>query len=212
MKKLVCFTLLMCFSMSIVPAQSDFRRVLSYSTGGFFGVDFSLVKFTGNADWRENLEQIRSISFNSINDLLIAEKLYYLPLPFKAKDCKFDLTCVKERNIKTDINDIFTAEKVALSDEQIAEAIKTYHSDSLIGLGVVLFAVKLDKSRNNDGIDISYGRFILVYFDIDTKEILFTAKCSGRPLVIHGFSEYWAHAAKQALDEVTARKLKRRNT
>lgn len=211
MKRILLIPCFFLVSLGLA-AQGDFNRVLSYSSGGFFGLDFTFVKFSGNSDWLENLEQIRMVSFNRINDLLIAENSHYLPLPFKAGDCRYDLTCVKERNIKVNMENRFSNEKVVLSDDIISCAIKSYFSDSLNGLGVVLFALKLDKSRNNDGADISLGRFLLVYFDIETKEILFRAKCSGNPAAIRGFAEYWEHAANSALWNMTAKKLKRKFT
>ncbi|MCD7936524.1 MAG: hypothetical protein LUG98_06660 [Tannerellaceae bacterium] len=186
MKKLVLLICLVCTTLLQAQEKADYKTVESVT---FFGVDYSLVKLYGA---REEPYQYKLL-FREINNLFRTDpKTYNLPKFFAKKEVALKLDNTNEVNNIINPNDlkIFNKE-YKVSDEQIKEHIRNFHTGDTSGYGIVMLATILDQSK-------SRGHYTIVIFDIESRDILrsksIEAKATG-----NSFINYWASSVLNAL-------------
>jgi len=176
MKKFILF-LIVCFSLNTF-AQGDITSVKNVN---FYGVDFSCANLFGLS---ESPDAIKS-GIEKINQLFITEKKKYDISKYFKKDVIFYCLESTDKN-----NENFSANKLSsrneyieLDDSEIQKIINTLSCDSG-GYGLVLIAENLNKSDKK-------ATYLVVFFDENTKEIIYSKRASGKPGGF-GIRNYWA--------------------
>src|SRR5574344_952754 len=156
----------------------------------FYGVDFSKTKVLGAQETTSDFVE----AFERINTLMISEQSKYVA--GKRHDIKvsnISISAVKKLNEQTVKDSLFLYDETAvkLSNEEIENEIKRLELKETSGTGLVLIAEKLDKNT-------STGFYHIVYFDIETRNIIDTWLPSGEAGGF-GLCNYWASSVCKAL-------------
>ena len=156
-------------------------KALNEKTMTWFGVDFSLAKFTLVTD---DPAVIVSQYMKSINTLILAEpEKYNLAMYFNKSEVASDLEIVTERNSKIDPGSLVVPDKYTVAPEEVEKLVKSYNTKGP-GMGLVFVAENLNKAAQT-------GTYYVCFFDMATKEIIdakpYTGKAAG-----FGFRNYWA--------------------
>jgi hypothetical protein len=154
----------------------------------WFGVDFSAAKFIGKEGF-VNPVDITENKFNSWNMIIIKEPdKYNVRKYFKKNLVNYDTVLVRQRNatVKPDQLVIEKKETYSFGKEKVAEIIKSYTPEEPSGIGLVFIVESFNKPKGKAYIYVTF-------FDIATKELLFTERVKGEP---GGMSmrNYWAGA------------------
>ena len=144
-------------------------------------------------------DDLRMISsFGRINKLMLTESDKYLGTlkdrlgKYSMKtDITPSLDAIKE--IDKD-NLILFSEVDSFTEEQLAEIVKKLNIKDETGTGLVMIANRLDKSR-------AIGVFNFVFFDVSTRNILFSWEASGRAGGF-GLRNYWAGSVHNAFTHI----------
>ena len=168
----ILFALCMLLSGIFAYGQSedDLRMISSFK---FYGIDFSEVKVYAADETPDEFVDV----FGRINKLMLTESDKYLGTlkdrlgKYSMKtDITPSLDAIKE--IDKD-NLILFSEVDSFTEEQLAEIVKKLNIKDETGTGLVMIANRLDKSR-------AIGVFNFVFFDVSTRNILFSWEASGR--------------------------------
>jgi hypothetical protein len=155
----------------------------------YYGIDFSKTKVFGAPETGYQFKN----AFSQINSLVIAEW------------SKYDLGKYLDKNIvlknisaTTSVNNDIDASEIVdpsseyyISQEEVAEMVRRYELQEEEGTGLVVIGEQLDKSTY-------MGTFIVVYFDIASREVLHQQKIAGKARGF-GLRNYWAGALYRAL-------------
>jgi hypothetical protein len=183
MKKIFALAIAM-LSLSALHAQPNVGYTVNW-----YGVDFSKAKAfaASEAGWEFK------DAFDRINTLVIAEWNKYNPGRFLDKDIAIrDISPTSRVNRDMDSAEITsTSSGYYISKDEVAEMVKLYQLKETEGTGLVVIGELLDKSTY-------MGTFIVVYFDIATREVLHGEGMTGKA---HGFGlrNYWAGSLLEAM-------------
>ena len=189
----ILFALCMLLSGIFAYGQSedDLRMISSFK---FYGIDFSEVKVYAADETPDEFVDV----FGRINKLMLAESDKYLGTlkdrlgKYSMKtDIMPSLDAIKE--IDKD-NLIVYSEVDSFTEEQLAEILKNLNIQDETGTGLVMIANCLDKSRGK-------GVFNFVFFDVSTRNILFSWEESGRAGGF-GLRNYWAGSVHNAFKHI----------
>ena len=189
----ILFTLCMLLSGIFAYGQSedDLRMISSFK---FYGIDFSEVKVYAADETPDEFVDV----FGRINKLMLTESDKYLETlknrlgKYSMKtDITPSLDAIKE--IDKD-NLILFSEVDSFTEEQLAEIVKKLNIKDETGTGLVMIANRLDKSR-------AIGVFNFVFFDVSTRNILFSWEASGRAGGF-GLRNYWAGSVYNAFTHI----------
>ena len=183
MKKLFAIAVAM-LALTAVSAQSPVGRNVNY-----YGVDFSKTKVFAAAEPGYEFKG----AFIRINSLVISEWAKYNPGYFLRKRIDVrDISPTAARNEQIDPSEIETySSSYAINDDDIAEMVLGYDIAEEEGTGLVIIGTLLDKS-------LVTGNFVVVYFDIASREVLDCRPIVGRAGGF-GLRNYWARALYNAL-------------
>jgi hypothetical protein len=164
----------------------------------FFGIDFSQVR---TYDAKESLDKFKE-AFGRINELFIAEpKKYDVAKNFKKNVTETLVDQVKELN-NTITDDILHggSKDFQLSDEQVAQQIKSLPITEAEGTGLIFVAELLNKKKDR-------GTYHIVFFDIASRDILDTWRATGDAGGA-GLRNFWARSVFEVMDHVKIKKNK----
>ncbi len=206
MKKLFVLAALIIAGYCSKSIAQDVSSVFSSTEMVWFGVDFSNVKFVGNASDFANLNDIRDRQFNSINGLFISEPdKYNLKKAFKKDKTTIDLSVVEDRNASLDVNNVITQTENTLSKETIEGMIKEYKpKEATSGIGVCFIMENLVKTEKNP-----HATVYIVFFDIATKNVLICEKTSSIAGGF-GFRNFWAKSVFNTLESISMKALEKK--
>ncbi|MEX0810620.1 MAG: hypothetical protein WD048_00300 [Chitinophagales bacterium] len=162
----------------------------------WFGIDYTKVQCIEDAEGSgfTNPNDIVNRMFQSWNGLFISEKdKYDLQGIFKKNEIKYNNESVNKLNSKVDPNQLVKKEASEFSEDQLAGMIKKYDSGGNSGIGLVFIAETLNKATEK-------GSYHLVFFDIESRKILFSKKMQGDAGGF-GFRNYWAKSFYLVLDD-----------
>lgn len=162
----------------------------------FFGVDFSMVKVYGAEESPGDLVE----AFDRINNLFVSEAKKYDPnKAFKTKDIALSLTMIRDMIADMDRKDLIVdSNDYRLTRKEIERQVKKYNTGSIQGVGAVLIADLLDKSKNS-------GTYQAVIFDIRTKKVISVKEVSGQAKGF-GLRNYWARSVHESLNRLAKSK------
>ena len=183
MKKLIT-AVVAIFACTTLSAQPNVGGDVNY-----YGVDFSKTKVFGAA---ESGMQFKDV-FGGINSLVIAEWPKYDPGKFLAKNIPVrDISATVSLNNEIDPSLVIsTTSEYFISRDEIAEMVRRYDLQEKEGTGLVIIGELLDKSTN-------MGTFVVVYFDIASREVLHGQGIVGKARGF-GLRNYWAGSLYDAL-------------
>jgi len=163
------------------------------------GLDYSKVKMIGSRDFRQP-DQIFPEMLMAWNGLFVEEMLPKLEK--MAKSVRTDLRAVQERNQKASASQIDRIDgsrdemvkPTHITDEDIAETVKSYKLENDSGLGCVFIMDRLVKAQ-------ATGCMHVVFFDIPSRKVLRSqrvcAEAGGG-----GFRNYWFRPVKEAVEQL----------
>lgn len=183
----LCLILACCFGAT---AQQDINSVTNVN---YYGIDFSKVRIFRA---KETPEQFKK-AFEDINELTLKEaKKYNFSKCFKKNVETRSFDVVDKRNAESTPNILpkKTSSKQLeagnLSREELKAVISNYGAGDS-GVGVVIVADLLDK-------DGGKGYYDVVFFDINSKEILFEKQVIGS-VGGAGLRNFWANSILDAV-------------
>jgi hypothetical protein len=170
-----------------VSAQSNVGSNVNY-----YGVDFSKTKVFGAAETGWEFKE----AFNKINTLVIAEWTKYDPGKFLYKNIIVrDIAPTAALNGEIDPSEIETIRSdYYISKEEVAEMVRRYELQEKEGTGLVIIGEILDKTTY-------MGTFVVVYFDIASREVLHGEGMAGKARGF-GLRNYWAGSLLDAMRSV----------
>lgn len=158
------------------------EKALNESSMTWYGVDFSLAKFTMIID---DPEDIVDRYLDAINQLVPNEpEKYDLKEYFNKSEVTIDLNEVAERNSNIDPDALVIDEKHEISLDDVKAVIKSYNTQDHSGMGLVFIAENLNKSSQT-------GSYYVCFFDNSTKEIIDARRMTGKATGF-GIRNYWA--------------------
>jgi hypothetical protein len=186
MKKLFAFISAM-LSLAAVSAQSNADGDVNY-----YGVDFSKTKVFGAVETGQEFKS----AFGRINSLVIAEWPKYDPGKFLYRNIVVrDISATTSLNNEIDPSEVVaSSSEYFISEDDIADMVRRYELRENEGTGLVIVGELLDKSTYT-------GNFIIVYFDIASREVLDGLGMAGKARGF-GLRNYWAGALYEALRNV----------
>jgi hypothetical protein len=178
---IIAAALLACTTLS---AQTNVGPSINY-----YGVDFSNTKVFAATETGLQFKD----AFSRINSLVIAEWPKYNLGKFLSKNIAIrDISPTTRFNNAIDPSmTISTSSNYSVSNDMIAEMIGRYELPEKEGTGLVIVGELLDKSTY-------MGSFVVVYFDIASREVLYSREIIGKARGF-GLRNYWAGALYDAL-------------
>lgn len=194
------FLLLLLLAFSGTPVMAQQGKLDKKQTLTWLGIDFSQLKFIGNAaQWKDagaiDDEKLSGTYFQSWNNLVTDE-----PDKFDLKKATGFSAVEMAPEVATAVNQKSRKKKFLTEDgssfEHLTEAsiqkqVSQYSFGKRSGTGLVFIVAAMDKGREAANIWV-------VYVDMKTKKVLaaknYTSKAGG-----FGFRNYWAGAIKNTL-------------
>jgi hypothetical protein len=180
--KLFLVTVLIACCVGIHTQAQDKAKAMNEKTITWYGIDFTLAKFTLVT---EDPAVIVSQYLKSINALIQLEpEKYDLKKWFIKTEATLDLEQVDARNAAIDPGTLVISEEHTIAPDDVKKVIAQYNTSGKTGLGLVFVAENLNKVKQT-------GSYYVCFFDQTTKEIIdsqrYEAKAAG-----FGFRNYWA--------------------
>ncbi len=175
-----------CISVFGLNAQNEKTFLDDYESVNFYGVDFSLTKVIGASE--SSYEFLAA--FEKIDSLIVTEPEKYVD--GIAKRLNKDISYVNIAPTLAHIKDIdpdelkVEATPAPLDNKDIEFALLDLDYPKATGLGLVVFAEYLDKTRPE-------GKFNYVFFDLETRKIVAVLSYTAKPIGL-GLRNYWAGA------------------
>lgn len=180
--KFLISVLLLSFCLGSSTMAQDKARARSEKSMVWYGIDFTVGKFTLVT---EDPTVIVNQYLKSINTLIQTEsEKYDLKKFFSKTEVSMDLDQANERNTKIDPGTLVISDEHKITLDDVKGVLANYNTKGKSGLGLIFVAENLDKVKQ-------IGSFYVCFFNQDTKEIIdaqrLEAKAAG-----FGFRNYWA--------------------
>ena len=175
--------LALCFFAFSLPHS----KVFSTKEIVWCGIDLSEAKCIGSEGFTEPV-QVKERFFEAWNNLVLQESSKYDIQKFYLKDrITNDLSVVNTRNQMPVVGELVISKPYNFQEGQLEKIIKSYKLEMAEeGVGVVYVVESLNKTAQLAAVHV-------VFFDIATKDILWTKKYTEAPKGF-GFRNYWAGA------------------
>lgn len=173
-------------------AQKKASPIANLDDITFYGVDFSQGKIYGSTDKPDKLRQ----AYADINMLFLKEPAKYdvaKLLGKNIKDVRIDAVTESNENIPDDYLKTFSS-SFTINDENIVNSLKNLKIENGSGVGFVMVMQQLNKPAES-------GTFQLVFFDIETRNIIKRWTMSGEPGGA-GIRNFWACSVLEVLKQV----------
>ncbi|HEV7230419.1 MAG TPA: hypothetical protein VGO45_03760 [Bacteroidia bacterium] len=198
MKKITfIFCTLMLYVVSTY-AQYTAKDVFTKDEIVWYGLDFSKAKFVGALDKNGKItgNEVKTKWMPAWNSLVVNEPQNF---DFKKAMDKasvyYDMKPVEEVNSKIVTDNIMTLNAVKLSKEEAMKAIAAYGpGEKKEGIGLVFVVESFDKPADR-------GNFWVVFFDIQTKKVLFAEHAEGKGVGV-GIRNFWGGSVKGAIKDI----------
>lgn len=201
MKKLSTILWLLAVLLATLPAAASDatpkNALAKTDTVVWSGLDYSMVRMVGPGQFNDP-GAIFPGMLEAWNNLFLLERIRFVEKATK-KRVITDIGGVTEANKAATGKQIINSpgpddavEKSHISAQDIAKAVRSYKLETKSGLGVVFLVdrlVKVDKRAQ--------GAVYVVYFDIASREVLFTQRKVSKPTGF-GFRNYWFRVIKDA--------------
>lgn len=184
-----------------VQAQQTPAKVFSGSDLVWYGLDFTEARFIGK--FEQGFDENRVSGSDLINKYIPSWNKLVLEEPqnfdlknsFRKTNIYYDIKPVESLNAKINSEGILTYNSYMLMKDKLPGMVKAYpEGEKKEGLGLVFIVESFDKSYRK-------GNFWIVFFDIQSRKILFSDYCSGTPAGF-GLRNYWAGSVKRVLWEI----------
>jgi hypothetical protein len=187
--KLIVLFLILEISTGNLFAQNR-SKAFAESSVTWYGVDYSLVKFTLVT---ESTQQIVTNYLPAINAVIVQEqeKKYNIRKFFNKSNVTIELDNVNEHNQKIDPAQLALTHASSITQDEVNKLVKSYKTAGKKGMGLVFVAENMNKST-------SIGSFYVVFFDLATKEIIDSQRFVGKAGGI-GFRNFWAGAVYEVM-------------
>ena len=183
MKTKTIFQTLALF-LIFVPSTfaQDKERAMNEPSVTWYGVDFSLARFTNITD---DPELFVKQYFNAINQLVPNEPdKYDIKELFDKEEASISLDQVTARNAGVDPSTLVVSDPYEISPEDVQAVVRSYNTEGQNGMGLVFVAENLNK-------DEATGSYYVCFFDLATKDIVDARRMSGKAAGF-GVRNYWA--------------------
>jgi hypothetical protein len=199
----------MLFSGIVHSQNSDYCFLFNSPNAVFYGIDFTLVKFSNQgANGFNDLVKIRDSYFNAINVNLTPEVNRYDLSKCFSKNINMAIETANLRNKTTNIDNIISAEGNIISDERISKLLSFYPKDNTKSeIGILIIAEELLKIKSGSSDD-SFGNYKVVFFKNADQKIILTLELSGMAGGM-GWSNFWTKSVTNVLDKINMKKLKK---
>jgi hypothetical protein len=165
--------------------SQDASKAKSEKSVTWFGVDYTLAKFTMVT---EDPAVIVNQYLMAINRLILAEpEKFNIKTYFGKTEVVNDIDQVVERNAAIDPSSLVINDEHKITPEEVFALIKKYDTQGKSGMGLVFVAENLNKISQ-------IGSYYVCFFDLSTKEIIDARRKTGKAAGF-GFRNYWAGSA-----------------
>ncbi|MBI1287801.1 MAG: hypothetical protein GC178_09500 [Flavobacteriales bacterium] len=167
----------------------------------WFGLDFTKARMIGEEGFHDPVA-IKEDYFRKWNHLMISEgDKYEWGKALLIADLKYDYGVVDVVNDQVKVKSLVINKSYSISEDDIKSAVKAYTiEDYKDGIGIVILVESFDKIKEQ-------GFGYLTFFDIGTKQVLYTHKLIGDASGF-GFRNYWAGAIYNWLKYTRGRVMK----
>lgn len=167
----------------------------------WFGLDFTRARMIGSEGFNDPVA-IKEDYFRKWNHLMISEgDKYEWGKALLISDLKYDYGVVDVVNDEVKVKSLVINKSYSISEDDIKAAVKAYTiEDYKDGIGIVIVVESFDKIKEQ-------GFGYLTFFDIGTKQVLYTHKLIGEASGF-GFRNYWAGAIYNWLKYTRGRVMK----
>lgn len=185
------FILAACLTLS-ANAAKKVSPIAKLNNITFYGVDFSQGKIFGSTDTPDKLRK----AYADINMLFITEPNKYDIAKLLGKDVKdVRIEAVSESNEDIDDDYLKTfSSSFTINDENLVNSLKNLEIENGSGVGFVMVMQQLNKPAEE-------GTYQLVFFDIDTRNIITRWTMRGKAGGI-GLRNFWAKSVLEVLKQV----------
>lgn len=187
--------LLVVVLVALNASSQNIEKVKETKEVTWFGLDFTQAKMIGSpkVDFTDP-EAIVTRYYEWWNVLFINEAgKYNLSKTFKKK-VKNKISIVIEANAKVDPTTIVTYDANELSDEGVISMIEKFKGQGE-GMGLFFAIQHFEKAS-------SLIRFNVVFFDIQSGEVLLSQPGVAKPTAGFGFRNFWANGFYNALRDI----------
>ena len=197
------FSLISCFGIS-QKTEDLFSKSETKIT--WLGIDFSHVKLIGEfSQFAEagttGAAAIRNKYFSGWNNLILNEyEKYNIEGMFRKENINLKIAEINKINENTSIEDLEADEQPNYTKEDIALFVKKYNFEEKAGIGLLMFADYLNKTREE-------AKYHFVAINLTNNEVLlyesFVTKPSG-----FGLRNYWAKTFSDVIVSIRDDKYK----
>lgn len=185
-----CLCMSLLVSLGLLGKAQDSSALSSFDEFMFYGVDYAQAKVARAMEHPASFLE----AFERINLLLKAEpKKYKVGRRTHKKVKGTSLSAVNKRNRAINIDSLMLdgTDYNFLSHEQIEEELNALPLTETDGVGLVIIAELLDKSREE-------GLYHVVFFDVATRKLITKWKVSGKAGGF-GLRNHWANSLVKVL-------------
>ncbi len=181
-KRIIFITIALFISFSALLTAQDKSKAAKEEKVVWYGIDFSLAKFTLVT---ENPSVIVNQYLPAINSLIITEpEKYDIKKFFNKKEVVNAIKLTNERNSNIDPSSLVIDSEYKIDPEQVKDMIKNLSLEEKEGTGMIFIAENLNKATQ-------IGSYYVCFFDIASREIIDARRMEGKAVGI-GFRNYWA--------------------
>ena len=177
--------LIIMTGLSGILLAQDKARVMNEKTITWYGIDFTIGRFTSVT---EDPAVVVSQYLKAINSVILAEpEKYNLKTFFSKTEVIPGVDQVNENNAKIDPGTLVITDKHEVSLDDVKKVIKSYNTEGKTGMGLVFIAENLNKISQT-------GSFYVCFFDLANGEVIDAKRMSAKAAGF-GFRNYWAGSA-----------------
>lgn len=189
MKRLIFGLVFMLLSVQMTAQYEN--RIVQVDELVWFGLDCSKLKLIG---FTESSEEVADKYFMQLNTVVVQEtRKYDFARFFQKSKVTHDLAWISELNDKTDPSELKAYANQKISVHELAAHIEAYNIEGE-GVGLVFVLENFNKIEE-------LGTMWVVFFDIESKQILLTKNMSAKPQGI-GYRNYWVRTVYDVLREI----------
>ena len=180
--KLLFYVFVLAFCIGSAAMAQDKAKAKSEKSITWYGIDFTVAKFTLVTD---DPAVIVNQYLKSINQLIQMEPAKFdLKKWFNKTEVAYDLDQVNERNAKINPEKIVISDDYKITLDDVKGVIAKYSTKGKSGIGLIFVAENLHKVKQT-------GSFYVCFFDQASKEIIDAQRFDVKAVGI-GFRNYWA--------------------
>ncbi len=172
----------------------------------WLGIDYSQVQLVGDFSQfgeagQKSAVEIRNRYFPGWNGLVVNERAKYdLQGMLRKDNISYEIEMISEINSKAPVEDIEVANAKTFFAADIERFVKKYNPGNKEGIGVLLIAETLDKTREE-----AWYHFVAI--NLSNNKVLLQDRLRGKPSGI-GLRNYWAGSFYDVMKGIEKKKYK----